>query len=98
MTSPTTSTRAEAMRVRGTMAIGATRGVGSGVGEFDMGTSYCKIVDAEFRHRFRFVQVAAVEDDRHLELALQVSEVRALELLPFGHDHERISAGQRVLL
>src|SRR6202051_2255595 len=90
------------MRARETAGTGAfdpTAGtIASGDGEFDMGTSYCKVVDAEFRHRFRFIQVAAIEDDRHFELALQMGEVRALELLPLCHDHEGVRTGQRVLL
>src|SRR5260370_14732506 len=90
------------MRARetgGTGAFDPTAGtIASGDGEFDMGTSYCKVVDAEFRHRFRFIQVAAIEDDRHFELALQMGEVPALELLPLCHDHEGVRTGQRVLL
>src|SRR5690348_11273500 len=99
MTSPTTSTRAALMRASGTtgMSAGLDDAVSVAV-EFDMGTSYCVIVDAQFGHRFRFIQIAAIEDHRQLQRALQVPEIRTLELLPFRHDDQRVRAPQRLVL
>ncbi len=50
------------------------------------------ILDAEFEQRVRLVQIAAVENQRRFQDLLQRVEVRALEDLPFGEDHQRVGA------
>src|ERR1700722_3393641 len=106
MTSPTTRTRAPPSRSRGT-ASGAEADTVVSLTDSDIGwefgwvgirTSNRVVIDAQFGHRFRFVKVTAVENERRLQHRFQVQEVWALELFPFCDDHQRVCACERFVL
>ena len=56
------------------------------------------IREAELLHLARIVEIAAVEDDRTRQRALDAREVRVPELVPLGDDDERVGALERVVV
>src|SRR6202000_881596 len=57
-------------------------------------SSNCIIAESRPRHLRRVIEVASVEYHRCAQTRLDVLEVGAAELAPFGHDDERIGALQ----
>ena len=55
-----------------------------------------QILEPHPPHHHRVVHIAAIKDDRRLERALDGVEIRAAELLPLGHDDQRVGTGQRL--
>src|SRR5450830_105322 len=54
------------------------------------------VFDTNIGHHLRFKQIAAIENNRGLKLALELIEVRASESLPFGHDSQGVCVLQRI--
>src|SRR5947199_9537263 len=49
--------------------------------------------EAKLAHRRRHVDVASVDEDRRAHRASDAREVELAELVPFGHEDQRIRAG-----
>ena len=62
-----------------------------------LAAAHAEVSKALFPHDVRRVQVAAVEDDRLLELVPQLFEVGRTELRPLGHNHQGIRAVHRLV-
>src|SRR5437867_10974868 len=57
-----------------------------------------EVGEAVLAHDLGLVEVAAVEDDRAAEEPLHAREVRPAELVPLGHDEERVGAGEGLVV
>src|SRR5574337_2109637 len=68
-----------------------------GRGKWSLLASDAEVFDALLRHHLGFVHVAAVEDRRLLEAALDGLEIGAAEFLPLGDDHQRVGPLQGAL-
>ena len=88
----------ELRRRRGRAASGMASDIGRKFRGLGIRASNRVIVDAEFGHHVRLVQIAAVENHGDFSMDFRCGEIRALEFLPFGDDHQRVGAGQRFVL
>src|SRR5437764_6198221 len=57
-----------------------------------------EVGEAVLAHDLGLVEVAAVEDDRAAEEPLHAREVRPAELVPLGHDEERVGADEGLVV